>query len=405
MRILSAFIASIIIIGMLDVSYAGDERPLLASAAVEPAPKEQSTLTKEQIKAQIEVEKRKLATLQKLLRAQGGDSPDVAMAAAPKAVPKQAQTAAGDTARFQKLYLREIGYPEEATAPVQKAAPPDPCNPQRFFIRANSLDNYLYGITPASKAKGASISYTDDHVAGTKTATINGMLSYVVLRDLCPTTPPGDAPFFSGYSVAPFILGQGNYTEPRAKTEHSVLKFGVENEFELARFIIPRQVFTFAPYAETDYRGIARVYGANGYWDLYDANLHLGGYINSDPYLGWFVQLRGETDIRQVDAIGVTNLTKTSYAWIGGTARLNMYLFPLATDVPEIVRNRFSLIASANYFTDLQSGMSVHMYSVTFAYKITPDGSSSIGFEYDYGTDKETLVKSNQYLITLSYAY
>jgi hypothetical protein len=428
MRIFQTAATILFVLATLNVCYADDENAignrrqptgstaipvaLTGKEAASGSAKNSFGLTRDEIQAQILEEQRKLAKLQRLLNAQDAHADvtsngDAQSSPNPKKkiTPKPAQSATGDTARFQKLYLREIGYPNEAAAIPPKSAPPDPCNPNRFFIRANSLDNYLYGITPASKAKGASISYTDDHVAGTKTATINGMVSYVLFRDLCPTTPPGDAPFFSGYSIAPFILGQGNYAEPRAKTESSTLKYGVENEFEISRGLLPRQVFTVAPYGETDYRGIGRAYGVNGFWDVYDAGLHLGGYIDTNPDLGWFVQLRGETDLRQVDVIGVTNLTNKNYEWVGGTARLNMFFFPSNPTIPEVIRNRVSLIASASYFDDRNSGMETRLYSATLAYKITPDGSASVALEYDYGTDKDTLVMANKYLVTLTYAY
>jgi hypothetical protein len=50
------------------------------------------------------------------------------------------------------------------------------------------------------------------------------------------------------------------------------------------------------------------------------SGLHLGGYLDTDPYLGWFAQLRGEVDEIEVSNVGVTNLSKTSYSWVEGTA-------------------------------------------------------------------------------------
>jgi hypothetical protein len=49
--------------------------------------------------------------------------------------------------RYQKQYVREGHYDWETVEKV-KPAKSDPCNPQRLFVRAYSLDNYLYGITP-----------------------------------------------------------------------------------------------------------------------------------------------------------------------------------------------------------------------------------------------------------------
>jgi hypothetical protein len=309
------------------------------------------------------------------------------------------------SAYYQQIYLRELGYPHEAAANPVKTPPSDPCNPQRLFLRANQLDNYLYGITPASKAKGASISYTDNLAAGTQDAVINGMLSYVVLRDICPVTPPGDGAFISGYSIAPFVFGQGNYTQPKLKTEQSALQFGVNNQFEISRFLIPRQAFTITPYYQTDYRGLASAIGVKAYWQPYDADLHLGGYIDTNPYLGWFWQLQGEVDERNVSSVGVTNLKKTNYDWIGGTAALNLFFLPADPNVPDWIRNRFAFYATANYFTDANSGKSISYYSAKLSYKISVDGSSAISVEYDNGTQETTLVAARQYLVSLSYAY
>jgi hypothetical protein len=306
--------------------------------------------------------------------------------------------------RYQKQYVREGHYDWETVEKI-KPGKPDPCNPQRLFVRADSLDNYLYGITPTSKAKGASISYLNDQVAGAQTIGINGMVSYVALRNLCPETPPGDAPFISGYSIAPYALGQGSITIPRSKKEQSTAKVGVEAEVEVARGFPLRQVFTIAPYYLTDYRGEARAQGVNAYWDVYDSKWHLGGYINTNPYLGWFVQLRGEADVRDVNAVGLTNLDKTRYAWVGGTVRANFFLFPLTTDVDPALRNRLSFIGEFDWFDDLRSGNQIHKYVATAKYNISDEGNSSVQLEYTRGTDKETMVYLNQVLVKLTYAY
>jgi hypothetical protein len=221
-----------------------------------------------------------------------------------------------------------------------------------------------------------------------------------------PSQPGNGVPFISGYAIAPFVNAQGNFTQPEAKTERSSLKFGTEAEFELSQFILPRQMFTIAPFYQTDFRGIARIDGVSAYWDLFDPKLHLGGYFSTmlEPNLGWFLQIRGETDVLKVSTPGLTNLTKSDYAWIGGTARLNLFFFPYATNVPEFLRNRFSFVASVDAFHDMNSGQNITEYTAALAYKITTDGSSSISLEYDRGTDKDTLNFLNQYLIKLTYA-
>lgn len=367
-----------------------------------------TALTDAELATRLLALKSELARRQKLrttkVAAVATDSP----APPPKKGTTPASPQTNPAAYYQKqLLLREYPnlYVNETHVTSTKPAASDPCNPQRFFIRANSLDNYLYGITPANKAQGASVSYTDDRVANTQTATINGMVSYVALRDLCPTTPAGDAPFISAYSIAPYVQGQGNYTEPHVKSENSELKFGVENQVEISRGLLPRQVFTVAPYVATDYRGEAQIVGSDFYIDSYDPDLHLGGYINDNPYLGWFLQVREQVDIRDVSAVGVTGLSKTSYEWLGATAALNMYFFPSTTSVPAAFRNTIAFYGSANYFYDARSGMEARLYTAKLAYKIPPDGTSSIALEYDDGTDKDTLVYTRKYLASITYAY
>jgi hypothetical protein len=360
--------------------------------------------TKDKLEALIERNRRDEERVRAILEQR--DPKFTARAAAKKADSKKGEDkkAEGISERFQKRYLRELGYPQEQAAKPMPAEA-DPCDPQRLFIRADPLDNYLYGITPASKAKGASVTYTDDRLTKQKTATINGMLSYVLLRDLCPTTPGNDIPFVSGYAVAPWVLANGNLTEPQSKKEKSSLQFGVEAQIEVSQLIWPRQVFTASPYIQTDFRGEARATGIKGYWDVYDAGAHIGGYIDNDPYLGWFIQLRGETDFRNVSNPGLTGLTKTDYAWIGGTARLSLFFLPSALDVPEAIRNRFSFIASVDYFHDMHTGADIRKYVATLKYNLNVEGTSSLALEYTKGTNKDTMERLNQYVAKLVFAY
>jgi hypothetical protein len=354
----------------------------------------------------LEVGRRKEAELQEKIKKAGSVPPAAKDAASNK--PKKPTPVAhpDDFSTYQSQLLKDLGYSQETKPVPPKTAASNGCTTQPLFIRSDSLDNYLYGATPASKAKGASISYTDDRQKELQTLTINGMMSYVVASNLCLPTPGNDVPFISGYAIAPFVNAQGNLTQPEAKTERSALTFGTEAEFELSQFIIPRQVFTIAPFYQTDFRDIARIDGVSAFWDIFDPNLHLGGYVSTtlEPDLGWFLQIRGETDVVKVSTPGLTNLTKSDYAWTGGTARLNLFFFPYETNVPEFLRNRFSFVATVAAFHDVNSGQNIVEYTAALAYKITTDGSGSISLEYDRGTDRATLNFLNQYLVKLTYA-
>jgi hypothetical protein len=157
------------------------------SGATRVDPKNVSSLTDAELRARLVALQVELAKRKQKSAASTAEVSSFRDQAAKSEKPKESNPAA----YYQQKYLRELGYPREAAANPVKTPPSDPCNPQRIFLRENQLDNYLYGITPASKAKGASISYTDNLAAKSQNAVINGMLSYVLLRDLCPLTPAG----------------------------------------------------------------------------------------------------------------------------------------------------------------------------------------------------------------------
>jgi hypothetical protein len=104
-------------------------------------------------------------------------------------ISKLNHTRKGWFAHSAAKYNRDHGYVEEAQPP--KPPKIDPCDPQRLYIRADSIDNYLYGVTPAAKAKGASVSWLDDKRNDQRTLSVAGMVSYVLFRDLCPNPPKG----------------------------------------------------------------------------------------------------------------------------------------------------------------------------------------------------------------------
>jgi hypothetical protein len=311
----------------------------------------------------------------------------------------------GITRRAQHAYQREHGFPLKEYGAKAPNPIPDPCEPQRLFIRADSLDNYLYAAVPTDKAKGASVNYTDNQLTDRRSATIQGMVSYVVLRDLCPDTPPDLAPFLSGYAIAPYVFAKGNLTAPRLASERSTLKFGVEAQWERSLGRPLRQVFTMSPYYQTDFRGIARAEGLNLYWDPVDLDWHLGGYIDTNPHLGWYWQFRAEADLRNVSNPGLTSLLLGRYAWGGAIAQLHLFLFPEATYVPSWLRNRVSFTGTAKYFYDFLSKTDVQLYSAELRYKLAEGGSSSISLKYERGTDKDTMSRVNQYVVLLNYAY
>ncbi len=350
--------------------------------------------------------KEQIATLQSqlaALQAQSAGKPAKPTAAKPAV----AKPGMGDFSRFATQFNREHGYSEEAKPAVQPPTP-DACKPQQVYLRSDSIDNYLYGVTPASKAKGAAISWLNDYEGHAQTLSIDGMASFLMFSDLCPKTPQDRGTFASGWAIAPFVEAHGKLLSPRTAKEQSSLKSGVQFQAEVSSIggFPARQVFTLAPYHQTDFRGLGRIEGLSARWDLYDADRHLGGYIpEPGSPLGWFVQLQGEADLRRVEDVGVTALTKANYAWLGGTSRLSLFLFPGGTG-PEWLQGRASFLQSVSWFHDADGHHPNISQSVsTLKYALTPEGSSSLALEYTSGTAKDTLEKSRQILLKLLYAY
>lgn len=128
---------------------------------------------------------------------------------------------------------------------------------QALFIRSDSLDNFNYldmlpsspssngptgGATDGTPAnavsKGASINYTDNRNAATRTAAINARVSYLLIgRTPCSPPPLKDAngnvitdangkvfagdnrqPFIGGFGFAPFVSSSGTWNEPFTST-------------------------------------------------------------------------------------------------------------------------------------------------------------------------------------------
>ncbi len=330
--------------------------------------------------------------------------------------------------KAQQEYRLEHRTPANNPIDGQRAttnAPSGVCDTKKVYIRADALDNFMYQATPAaSDAKGASISYTNDQLGQKQAATVTGMVSYV-LGNPCLETPPGNSPFLSGYVVAPWIYANGTWNEPAKKGDTSVAKVGTTVQWEISRTPIVDQFYaSVSPYYLTDFQGLARAGGVALYFEPSQIDWHLGSTIVTNDYIGWFWQFRAEADFRNVQETGLTNLVKGNYEWLGATTRLNVFLFPITTDVPPFLQDRISLIGTIQYYWDARSGIDVRNYTAQVKYKLAPckvpdktsgankvssdctiSGSSSISLEYDNGTDKDTLVSTKKYLVKLDYAY
>lgn len=300
---------------------------------------------------------------------------------------------------------RIAGIPLSALLTEPDPKPVDACKDrQNLFIRRDRLDNWMFDITPVSKAEGASISYTNDREAGANTLAIDGTIGVALWRDPC-RKPPNDekAPYFSAFAIVPWVSANG--TRSTAGKETSDLRFGVDFQSELAD-IAPLNLsyLTLSPYYQTDFRGEANAFGVQGLWTPYWLEARLGGnYIVNDDPLDWYWQFTGEADYLSVQDVGRTELQAGDYGWLGFTAKLN--LFPFSDSSYEALRDRVRVTGTMHHYWDLLSGEHISDYLAEIAYNLDASGSTSISLNYENGTRKETRADVDQLELKLNYKY
>lgn len=277
---------------------------------------------------------------------------------------------------------------------------------QQVFIRRDRLDNWMFDLVPVSKAEGASISYTDDRQAGDKTLSIDGTVGVALWRDPCREPPPGAdgaTPYFSAYAIVPWLSAHG--TRSTGDTESSDLRFGLEFQSELAD-IAPLNLsyFSVSPYYQTDFRGEANAFGVEAIWTPYWLEARLGGnYIVNDDPLDWFWQFSAEADYLSVQDVGRTDLTDEDYAWLGFTAKIN--LFPFSDSANDALADRIRVTGTMKHYWDVLSGEHISNYLAEVAYNLDASGSTSISLNYENGTRKETRTDVDQIALKLNYKY
>ena len=71
--------------------------------------------------------------------------------------------------------------------------------------------------------------------------------------------------------------------------------------------------------------------------------------------------------------------------------------------------DRLLWVTSYAYFDNTNSNQNanqtIHLFTTNLAYNFTEDGKTSISVEYQNGTDRDTLEKLNQYMVTLNVKY
>ena len=156
----------------------------------------------------------------------------------------------------------------------------------------------------------------------------------------------------------------------------------------------------------SDFRGFARGAGYSAFWEPYRLDLRLGGsYQRFSEIVDWYWRFRAEGDIRHVQKPGETGLATGNYEWFGFTTQAYLFFLPGNLNVPDYLRDRFSVVGTLTYFSDARTGLAYNQYGAQAAYNLSNDGSTSVSLQYIRGTDKDTLTPARQLLMKLNYKY
>ena len=232
------------------------------------------------------------------------------------------------------------------------------------------------------------------------------------------------------------INKNGTITTTTQKTSTDTLRFGTDFQAEVYSPGPAFDNFFYAsPFYQTDYRDTAQIGGVDLIYEPLVAPPPgapiLGineGYI--DKTFSYLTQFSAEAELTDVSNPGYTALAKGRHAWIGETVRPNLTLFPGGpAQYPaqydddwfnKWVAGRIPLIGTQQFYWDADTGKTATYYSAVLQYKLgactvkakpDPDrpcatsGSSAISLEYDTGRNKDSYLKTNQWLVKLSFSY
>lgn len=240
-------------------------------------------------------------------------------------------------------------------------------------------------------------------------------------------------------TVTTVTTSNGTTTTTTKKTSTSAVRVGADFQYALNTLTWPiQQSFFYAsPFYQTDVRGAAEIGGADLWWSPVSQQIFLGVGA-TPPYFSFFWQFKGEAELTQVSNPGYTDFSPGGHAQFGEQIRPHLNFFPLSSgvDYPDWVNSwiagRLSFIGTQQYYFDAASKQAAPYYTAQLQYKIgqcqktnTSDsdntdvtsksdstqfnsecsGTSTLSLEYDWGKDKDTYVKYNQFLVKLTFAY
>jgi len=289
-----------------------------------------------------------------------------------------------------------IDYPSNAEYAAALAAR---CGDSGFFLRGDVADVGVYFQNGVSVVEsGALLSIASDN--GATTASVNGAVGYAFNQNCLPN-PPGDGAYVSGYVIAPWLLGDGNFYDSEADDNDTKIQAGLTGQVEIAEAIFDVQYLTVSPYYQTDFDFEAEVYGGQVSWRPIMTEIHLGGTTTpAGAVLDWYWSVEAIADYFHVADAGSSNLDPDSnYAWLGGSFGVSGWI------MPDALNDRLAFATRYDVFWDAYSRRSVDYFEANLSYALTPDRNAAIALAYMNGTDKDTLVDVDQWNLGLTLKY
>ncbi len=151
------------------------------------------------------------------------------------------------------------------------------------------------------------------------------------------------------------------------------------------------QRFNFLPFYQTDFDGIAEIYGLQASWTPVRLGVHLGGYIGSPSKFNYWWTLSGGADFQSVGNPGRTGLAaNTSYGWL--SAEIGGHLeYNFGQGLPIIFAD-----ASYSFGYHVINSITGNMGKGSLGIYLNEDKNASVMLTYENGIDRQTLTKTDK---------
>jgi len=257
-------------------------------------------------------------------------------------------------------------------------------NVSSFYLRERRIEIGIEDENPDGKVtSGASISTATDLEGDDTVVSVTAAAGYLYRRriDFPDEYDPGDLAM-TAVSFGPYVEANGTINSTKSR-----LSIGAIGQLELLGGPFDQQLWTVAPYFQTDFDWNARIYGASASWQPYVLEWALGSIrrLPGDVAdVNW--QFAAEADYRHVEESGGTSLTEgEEYAWIGFDATVRFW--PL----PELFDNRVFGDATYAYHYDLVSGEEASRFRSGVGVYLDQARNTALTVEYIDGKDYRTM--------------